>query len=433
MVEKGSRNGPISIIKYLGDNGPASYEKISEDLGMKKGTVESAIRNVLIKKHGLVKKHPKDKWALKWYADEEETANILKMKLLRNPQPEELAGIIKRSAADARELLVKYIPGYREPTDYEINSSAEALWMRIVACLDLPNKKYWFEHEVTNVSVDGIDEKTLYKIISDKSAAVVDEAINYLREFPDMEPSVAIEEEGNLARIKVEWSDDAKRTLYPIDFWKQTLEIKIPRKYNDMSCIGGSSPWERIEIAELLAEIYVPTPKIIDSLIELVGLPHYEVQVLIVLKKFCENALEVDQLDEKTKKMIVLYLLNVAFVMDISKHERHYERPSDDLKERNKAFEIIELLDVRCAVVIDTAKEYIISSLHDDPMDYKFVGPDIHNLAQWLAKDLKLRLELIDKIEEILKDADTIEKVRFYKDLLVQLAHQMPNCGMCAR
>lgn len=129
--------GPILIIKYLGDNGPASYEKISKDLGMKQGTVESAVRNVLLKKHGLVKKLPNDKWALKWYVDDEETARILKMKLLRNPQPEELAGIIKRSIADARELLVKSISGYREPTDEEITSSAKVLWMKIVSGLDL--------------------------------------------------------------------------------------------------------------------------------------------------------------------------------------------------------------------------------------------------------------------------------------------------------
>jgi len=221
--------------------------------------------------------------------EESAMAENLKMKLLRNPCPEEFAGIVKKPPSEARELLVKYIAGYREPTDDEITSSAEALWMRIVAGLDLPNKKYWFERGVVTVSVEGIDEKTLNKILVYKSPVMMDEAINYLREFPDMEPKVVVKEEGNLARIKVEWSDDAKRTLYPIDFWKQTLEFKIPRKFDDSSCIGGSSPWERIEIAELLAEIYVPTPKIIDSLIELVGLSHYEVQVLIVLKKFCEN------------------------------------------------------------------------------------------------------------------------------------------------
>jgi hypothetical protein len=302
-----------------------------------------------------------------------------------------------------------------------------------VSGLDLPNKKYWFERGFVTVSVEGINEKTLNKILAYKSPVMMEETDRYFREFPDMKPSVSTDKDGNLARIKVEWSDDAKRTLYPIDFWKQTLEIKIPRKFDDSSCIGGSSPWERIEIAELLAEIYVPTPKIIDSLIELVGLPHYEVQVLIVLKKFCENALEVDQLDERTKKMIVLYLLNVAFVRDISKYERHYENASYGLKERNKAFEIIEMLDVRCDEVIDTAREFIIRSLHNNPEDYKLAGPDIHKLVQWLARDTKLRLELIDKIEEILKDDDTIEKVRFCKDLLVQLAHQTPNCGICAR
>jgi hypothetical protein len=84
-------------------------------------------------------------------------------------------------------------------------------------------------------------------------------------------------------------------------------------------------------------------------------LPHYENSVLIVLKKFCQAALEVDLLDEGTKEMISLRLLDAAFITDTQNHKRDYENPSDEFSEMNNAFDIIELLDVRCDQVINTS------------------------------------------------------------------------------
>ena len=84
----------------------------------------------------------------------------------------------------------------------------------------------------------------------------------------------------------------------------------------------------------------------------IIGLSHAENKVLIALKKFCQNALEVDLFDEETKEKISLSLLDAAFVTDPSNHERDYEKPSDKSEEMNNAFDIIELLDVRCDPII---------------------------------------------------------------------------------
>jgi hypothetical protein len=432
MDKRKRGDAPLLILKYLGDKGPASYVKISEDLGISQSTVESDIRNILIKRHRLVKKLNNDKFALKWYTDDEETSRELKRKLLRNPLPDELACMIKKSPSEAREFLVKSIPGYREPTHEEITSSANALWMKIVSGLNLPSKKDLFERGVTKIVVEGVDQETLNKLLKIESNISVGEKYNYLKDFPDLKPVIGIRDEGNCTMYKLDWSDEAKRLLYPVDFWKQMAEVRIPRKCCFESIASGHNAWEDVEIADELAEIYVPSKEIIEYLLDLVGLPHNEKIVLKSLKKFCENSLEVGQLNEQTKVKIASDLLSVAFVMDISQHERHYKRSEDGYEERNTAFDIIKLMDVRIEDLVETAKDFV----HDiliNPMDPEIAGPNIRDVIMWLARDKELRRELTDEIEQALKNADGIERVRFYKDLLVELSYQTPSCGICAK
>jgi hypothetical protein len=69
-------------------------------------------------------------------------------KLLRNPRPEELAGMIKKSPSEARDLLFKYIPGYREPTQEEILSSEKVLWKTIALGITLPSKNDLFKRGI---------------------------------------------------------------------------------------------------------------------------------------------------------------------------------------------------------------------------------------------------------------------------------------------
>jgi hypothetical protein len=230
MGDRKRGDAAFLILKYLGDNGPASYGKISNDLGIPQSTVENRVREILIKRHGLVRKLPSDKLALKWYTDEEETANTLKRKLLRNPQPEELAGILRTQPSDARDVFVKYIPGYREPTDEEITSSSQLLWKMILSPLELPSKKDLFEKGVLKAVFEGVDRETLNAIQKNELSPVRDEGGSYLEEFPGMKPKMTIYKKDRQIVYKIGWSDEAKKILSKIDSWKQTTEIRIPRR-----------------------------------------------------------------------------------------------------------------------------------------------------------------------------------------------------------
>jgi Mn-dependent DtxR family transcriptional regulator len=78
MDDRKRGDAPFLILKYLIDNGPASYEKISKDLKIPQSTVENRIMEILIKRHGLVKKLNNDRFTVKWHTDEEEAAKTFK-------------------------------------------------------------------------------------------------------------------------------------------------------------------------------------------------------------------------------------------------------------------------------------------------------------------------------------------------------------------
>jgi hypothetical protein len=83
-------------------------------------------------------------------------------------------------------------------------------------------------------------------------------------------------------------------------------------------------------------------------------------------------------------------------------------------------------MDVRFEDLVETAKDFV----HDiliNPTDPEIAGPNICDVITWLARDKELRRELTDEIEQALKNADGIERVRFYKDLLVVLSYQTPS------
>jgi hypothetical protein len=419
MGDRKRGDAPFLILKYLGENGPASYGKISNDLGIPQSTVENRIREILIDRHGLVRKLPNDKFALKWYTDEEETAIALKRKLLRNPLPEELAGIIRKSRSEAKDLLIKYIPGYRESTDDEIASSAKILFKTIIlGALELPNKKELFEKGIIGLVVEGIDQETLTEILEKRTSIDLDNARSYLDEFPDARPEVIFTEEHNWIRYRVKWSEDVRMLLGAIDSWKQTAEIRIPRKYdkrNQGGRLGGRDIVSALEIAEELADLYVPSEKIIGFLLDVAVKPHGNLVVLATLKKYCQNALEVGQIDEKVKDMLIPGLIEAVFFGD-----------SNDLEERNIAFDLIEMLEARNEDIVAIASDYLDEWLDETPDDFpdaqKMKGPDIYRIAKWLCKDPNIKVELEQKIEDLIKKAEYSEQVSRCKTVLEHIS-----------
>jgi len=196
-------DAPFLIVKYLAENGPASYEDLSKNIPLPLRTVEYGIRKILFERFELVKKLSNDKYALKWYEEEKEVIVNLKRKLLRNPQPEELAGLKRMTIGEAKDLLSRHIPGYREPTEEEMTSSAKTLW-KILAWggLHLPSKKELAEKGIINVTVEGIDQETLDELFEENPSFFLAEANDYLKDFPGLKPTTTC-----MKKAKISFTD----------------------------------------------------------------------------------------------------------------------------------------------------------------------------------------------------------------------------------
>ena len=118
-------------------------------------------------------------------------------------------------------------------------------------------------------------------------------------------------------------------------------------------------------------------------------------------------------MDEKTKDLIIPGLIDVAFFGNY------------DIDERNAALDIIGMLEVRDEV-IEVALDYLYDCLNSNPDDFPtkkivFKGPDVCEAAKWIARDPKLKVELEENIENLMKDADYSEQVVLYKEILKQI------------
>lgn len=80
----------------------------------------NVLRASIFAQVGIFKKIGNDKCAVKWFSVEEDdikrSYDHLRRKLLRKPTPEEVAGYTKRLPGETRDLLVKYITDYHEPS-----------------------------------------------------------------------------------------------------------------------------------------------------------------------------------------------------------------------------------------------------------------------------------------------------------------------------
>jgi hypothetical protein len=247
----------------------------------------------------------------------------------------------------------------------------------------------------------------------------LDNARSYLDEYPDARPEVIFAEEHNWIRCHVKWHDETKILLDAIDSWKQTAEIRIPRKYdksNQGGRLGGRDVVSSLEIAHELADLYVPSEKIIGFLLDVAVEPHGNLVVLGTLKKYCQNALEVGQLDEKVKDLLFPRLTEAAFLMG----------DHNDFEERNIAFDIIEMLEARNEDIVAIASDYLDEWLKETPDDFpnaqKLNGPDIYRIAKWLSRDPNLKVELMQKIEDLIKKAEYSEQVSRCKTVLEQIS-----------
>ena len=412
------------IVKYLAENGPASYEDLSKNIPLPLRTVEYGIRKILFKRFELVKKLSNDKYALKWYDEEKDVIENLKRKLLRNPQPDELAGLIKKTPEEAKAQLLLHIPGYREPTEEEITSSAKTLW-KILAWggLRLPSKKELAEKGIINVIVEGIDQETLDELFKENPSFFLAEANNYLKDFSGLKPTKVCLKKGKSIIYKMQWSDEAKRMMHNINLWKATACCEIPFKYiteKSEKPFGGEDIGASLEIAEKLAEIYSPSQYVIDFLLKWSVKDHGDCNVLGTMKQFIKNGLEVGQLDEKIKERIASELANAAFIFYLNEYTSNLYFSKDN-NERNIALDIIDVIDVRDETAVSIAMDYVreqLGIIELSPDDKPTRGPDIDKVVKWLAKDAILLEELTNEIDKLMKEANEIWQVDLCKRLL---------------
>ena len=386
---------------------PSTPKKLEDDLHIGHSTVMYALHDSIVAKIGIFKKlDDSGKYALKWYNSEENdiksSYHTLKRKFLRSPSPEEVAGRIKRLPVETKDLLCKYIEGYREPTDEEVASAANDLWKMIVSYTwidqGLPaSKKYWFERGQRKVSFKGVDNEIVQVLLSNKPSSHLVEFREYFKHFPDMRPEITVVEMEHEVRYKFDWTEGQKCLLFPVSKWKKTADTMIPTKYkNDELNFRAVNEFGFAPMIEI-SEFHVPSQKLLDDLLGLVGMTGDDEGLLTALKNFCLNALDVEQLSNKMKDMVINAILNKAFNLNI--HDEDARRVSRE--ERELAFDIIEALNVREGSGFDTARRFVYEMLSSGRFT-DAEGPDLFRVGKWLAEDSRVRAEIIKMTEEIM-------------------------------
>lgn len=259
------------------------------------------------------------------------------------------------------------------------------------------SKRCWFERCIKKVVIEGVDNETIHELLKNKFSNNLAEYRNYFKDFPEMKPVIAFEEKGYEINYIVNWTDDLKNGLHPICPWKQTAEIVIPLKYENggikfavVNALGFDSVIE-------LAELYSPSSEIIDDLLGMIGIVWDNEGLLKALMKFCQNGMEVEQITRETKDKIVSVLLKRAFILD-----KYGEgTPNVSHEERELAFDIIAVLNVREGPGFETARSFLYDSLSQGRFS-DAEGPHLYKVGRWLADDPSMRAQLIKMTEEII-------------------------------
>jgi hypothetical protein len=149
----------------------------------------------------------------------------------------------------------------------------------------------------------------------------------------------------------------------------------------------------------------------------LVDASYARCDVLETLKKFCQNGIDVEQIDKETREKIVSTLIDRAFIFDIYSEDLRRNSRKPSMEEHALAFDIIEMLNVREGPGFVEAKRYIQDSL-EGGRESTVEGPSFFKVGSWLAEDNSTRDELIEMTERILAEAHDDIVVTSCKDFL---------------
>jgi len=389
------------IIDRLEEKGPATPKQLRDELGVHKNTIQRNLREILFKKLGIVERLENDSYGLRWHLPEEDKVKLhysrTKRKLRRNPTPEEMAGLIKEAPEEARRLLFKYIPFYREPDQDEISSAASEVWAMVVwggLSGQLKTKKKLFDMGVSKAAIDGIAIETFDLIISKDPAIPLEEARRYIEEFPEMMPRISETRDGGRLSSRIEWPEDVKKILHSSYQWRGRSEVQVPRRLDEKlyrryrEFTDKNADYAIARIGEM-ARDSAPTQEAVDDILGWIDPPETRSRALYALISFCKNGLEVDKLDDDAREKIAHSLLDSFF-----------GETSDDIM-YEEALKIIEMVDVRDEETVAKCQRFIDSSLRKGGQDLRLM-----KLGEWLAKDQTLRDGLIKISEDIMAGAE---------------------------
>lgn len=235
----------------------------------------------------------------------------------------------------------------------------------------------------------------------------LDEARRYLEDFPEIGPRIIYDKDGAWVSYKIEWTDDVKNILHSSYLWRKRFEVLIPkrldgnlyRRYKDFLDRNGDYALARISEMAIRC---IPSQEAMDDLLIWMEEPEKRYHALTALSYFCKNGLEVDHLDEETQRKVANSILDSFFG----------ETSSDDLM-YEQALEIIEMLDVRDEEVVAKSKEFIRSSLRKGLDDDR-----LRKLGQWLARDPRLKKELIEGVEDVMIDSKNDRVAKLCKSFI---------------
>ena len=271
--------------------------------------------------------------------------------------------------------------------------------------------------------MEGLNKEILEKILAGIDPDPYSDDQSYLKKYPLMESIISKIPRDKELHYKIEWSADARQTLRTIEPWNQIAEARIPEKFDESFGFILDCPANTDVFLDKLSDNYVPSNEILDYLLEILSWPHRGKLTLVSLKKFCQNALAAGQIENELIYDVILKLTEFAFDQKFIRRDDD-EKASVEQSERDTAFEIIELINIRTEDIIEPAKNYVFKILSNGNGLWEegyLKGPRLDKVVAWLAKDPSIKEELIDKTRELWAKEREPESITFYNIFLNSL------------
>ncbi|MGV8127503.1 MAG: winged helix-turn-helix domain-containing protein [Methanothrix sp.] len=190
---------------------PAYPKQLSDELGIPYSTVKHNLLKGILKNADIIKQLPDGRYAIASYKPEKETIcdahDLFRKRFLRSPRPEELAYTTQESPENTRLLLYKYVQGYSEPTDKEIEIAATEVWNLIFLGMDYSDLPDNSDMDDEDVLYNNFNYDAFYQFDA-PPFSLIERSKSYIRENPEMIPRIISTQIGNKLEIEAVWEED---------------------------------------------------------------------------------------------------------------------------------------------------------------------------------------------------------------------------------